>query len=105
MNIPMADCASLERRYGLSGAGNVELARACLRLIRDIAEMGANSWDPDHVGYALLELSQVLLERARTEDQTFTTCSASRLTGLKTLFEELAFVASRCDVRAISDRN
>jgi hypothetical protein len=48
---------------------NVKLARKCLGLIRDIADRGAMSWDPEIVGYALQELSQVLLERTRTEDR------------------------------------
>jgi hypothetical protein len=50
---------------------NTELARRCLALIRDIAERGVLSWDPEHVGYALQELSQVLLERLGIEDRIF----------------------------------
>ena len=50
---------------------NTELARWCLALIRDIAERGALSWNPELVGYALQELSQVLLERLRIEDRLF----------------------------------
>jgi hypothetical protein len=36
---------------------NAELARRCLALIRDIAERGASSWDPEDVGYALAFVS------------------------------------------------
>jgi len=43
---------------------NVETARQCLRLIRDIADRGADrgasSWDPAVVGDALPELRQVM---------------------------------------------
>ena len=46
---------------------NMELAKKCLALVRDIAARGASSRNPDHVGYALQELSQVLLERTGTE--------------------------------------
>ncbi len=35
------------------GQLQVEVARKCLGLIRDIAERGAASWDPADVGYAL----------------------------------------------------
>ena len=31
---------------------NLDLARKCLSLIRDIADRGATSWDPETVGYA-----------------------------------------------------
>ena len=50
---------------------NTELARRCLALIRDIAERGASLWDPEDVGYALQELSQVLLERLGIQDRVF----------------------------------
>ena len=51
------------------GQLQVEVARKCLGLIRDIAKRGAASWDPADVGYALQELSQVLLERTGIEDR------------------------------------
>src|SRR5215831_15018958 len=51
--------------------GNTALARKCLELIRDIAGLGASSWDQETVGYALQELSQVLLERTGSEAVIF----------------------------------
>jgi hypothetical protein len=73
-------------------SANVEMARKCLGLIRDIAERGALSWDPQCVGYALQELSQVLLERTGTEDRLFEPVAAGELRGLDKLLMELAFV-------------
>src|ERR1019366_1618653 len=79
-----AELRLIERRAGQTGtppgAGscaerrslrNVEQAKQCLRLIRDIADRGASSWDPRNVGYTLQELSQVLLERTGNEDRVF----------------------------------
>ena len=73
---------------------NLEMARKCLSLIRDIAERGASSWDPGDVGYALQELSQVLLERTGTEDILFWPVPADEIEGLAALYEELDFVDS-----------
>ena len=75
----------------LSGR-NVEMARRCLGLIRDIAERGALSWDPEDVGYALQELSQVLLERTGTEDRLFEPVPADEIEDLAKLYMELDFV-------------
>jgi len=55
----------------MTNQDQVELARKCLGLIRDIADRGASSWDPELVGYALEELSQALLERTGCEDRLF----------------------------------
>ena len=71
---------------------NTELARRCLALIRDIAERGVLSWDPEHVGDALQELSQVLLERLGIEDRIFEPVPAGQLTDLSHLYEELTWV-------------
>jgi hypothetical protein len=71
---------------------NTELARRCLALIRNIAERGASSWDPAQVGYALQELSQVLLERLGWEDRLFEPVSAREITDLAQLYEELSWV-------------
>jgi len=77
----------------LKGKGtNVEKARKCLGLIRDIAERGALSWDPDDVGYALQELSQVLLERTGTEDRSFEPVPAGEIEDLAALYVELQWV-------------
>ena len=74
------------------GSRNVETARKCLGLIRDIADRGASSWDPNAVGYALQELSQVLLERTGTEDRLFEPVSADEIDNLAELYVELQFV-------------
>jgi hypothetical protein len=88
-----------------SNPRNVDEAKQCLRLIRDIAERGANSWNPAHVGYALQELSQVLLERTGVEDRQFEPVSAGELKDLSKLREELEFVNSGSESMAIADRN
>ena len=86
-------------------ARNVEQARQCLRLIRDIAERGASSWNPENVGYALQELSQVLLERTGTQARVFEPVSPSELGDLSALQEELGFVNSCSMSMAVSDRH
>ena len=86
-------------------ANNVELAKKCLAVVRDIADRGASSWNPDHVGYALQELSQVLLERTGTERRLFEPVSASELGDLKPLFAELELVDSFSETMARDDRN
>jgi hypothetical protein len=71
---------------------NVETARKCLGLIRDIAARGASSGDPEVIGYALQELSQVLLERTGTEERIFEPVPAGEIENLAALYEELEFV-------------
>jgi hypothetical protein len=61
-------------------------------MIRDIAARGALSSDPEHVGYALQELTQVLLERTGSEDRYFEPIPATLIEGLDKLREELDFV-------------
>jgi len=68
---------------------NVETARQCLRLIRDIADRGASSWDPADVGYALQELRQVMVESAGVEDRLFEPVPASEIVDLVPLLTEL----------------
>ena len=60
---------------------NVTLAKMCLVLIRDIAARGACSRDSSYVGYALEEISQVLLERTGTEERLFEPVPARRSPG------------------------
>jgi hypothetical protein len=50
------------------------------------------SWDPDDVGYALQELSQVLLERTGTQDRIFEPIPAGEIEYLAALYVELDFV-------------
>jgi hypothetical protein len=75
-----------------SSSTNVELARKCLGLIRYIADRGASSWDPEAVGYALQELSQVLLERTGTGDRIFEPVLANEIGDLAALCVELQWV-------------
>jgi hypothetical protein len=70
----------------------LELARKCLRLIRDIAKRGASSCNADDVGYALQELSQVLQERTGMEDRLFEPIPADQIGNLRALYIELEFV-------------
>ena len=74
------------------GQLQVEVARKCLGLIRDIAERGVASWDPEDVGYALQELSQVLFERTGIEDRKFEPVFANEIPGLDWLYLELQWV-------------
>jgi hypothetical protein len=74
-------------------------------MIRDIAGRGALSQDSDHVGYALQELSQVLLERTGTENRYFEPIPASLIGGLEKLFEELDFVDGSSQDMARKDAN
>ena len=92
-------------RLDSGGSRNVEQTKQCLRLIRDIADRGASSWNPEHVGYALQELTQVLLERTGTEDRVFKPVSASELRDLNALYEELDFVDSCSQSMAVYDRH
>ena len=76
----------------LTGEDRIELAKKCLRLIGRIAERGARSQNPEIIGYALQELSQVLLERTDTQDRVFEPVDADQLQDLVRLYEELDFV-------------
>ena len=49
------------------GTERIQLAKKCLALISRIAARGACSQNPAHIGYALQELTQVLLERTGCE--------------------------------------
>ena len=71
---------------------NVKLARKCLTLIRNIAGWGASSSNLNNVGYALQELSQVLLERTGVQDRYFEPIPAGEIENLAALYTELDFV-------------
>ena len=83
---------------------NVELAKMCLTLIRDIAARGACAEDPWHVGYALEEISQVLLERTGTQDRRFEPVPAGQIAGLEALHEELDIVNACSQDLAVSEQ-
>jgi hypothetical protein len=84
-------------------ATNIKLARKCLALIRDIAARGADSENPEHIGYALEELSQVLLERDGVEEMRFVPIPATEIANLEDLYDELAFVDSCSQSLAAED--
>jgi len=69
-----------------------EMARRCLSLISEIAGRGARSRDPEQIGYALQELTQVLFERTGQDDRVFEPIPADQISGLTKLYEELDFV-------------
>jgi hypothetical protein len=75
-------------------SGRNELAKKCLRLIRDIADRSASSDNAEQLGYAVQELSQVFLERTGTEDRLFEPVPANRITDLDALLGELELVDS-----------
>jgi hypothetical protein len=88
-----------------SSLRNIEDAKQCLRLIGDIAGRAASSWNPEHVGYALQELSQVLLERTGIHDRIFEPVPAGELGDLSNLLEELAFIHNGAEGMAVADLN
>ena len=75
-----------------SAESNLKRARQCLGLIRDIAARGALTQDPDRVGHALQELTQVLIERTGSQEIYFEPVPATLIEGLDKLYEELDFV-------------
>jgi hypothetical protein len=77
-----------------TGLNNIEMAKKCLTLIRDIAGRGACSQNPEYIGYALQELTQVLVERAGSKDRLFEPIPADEIRDLTWLHEELDFVDS-----------
>jgi len=91
-------------RDGAAAKQNLELARACLTLIRDIAERGASSAAPENVGYALQEVTQVLLERTGTEERIFEPVPADEIGGLEALQVQLQFVNCSSQDLATAER-
>ena len=76
----------------LTSEARIELAKTCLRIIGRIAERGARSQNPEIIGYAIQELSQVLLERTGTKDTIFEPVRADQINDLTWLYGELDFV-------------
>jgi hypothetical protein len=60
-----------------SPRANFELAQKCLIAIRDIADRGVRSLDPEIMGYAIQELTQVLVERTGNDERLFANRSLS----------------------------
>jgi hypothetical protein len=69
-----------------------ELAQKCLIAIRDIADRAVRSLDPENMGYAIQELSQVLLERTGNDERLFEPVSVEQIDDLPKLYAELDFV-------------
>src|SRR5258707_13773908 len=76
------------------GATQIDLARKCLLLIGDIAIRGACSLKADHIGYALRELSQLLIERNLNQDGVLEPNSAHQIHNLNWLHAELDVINS-----------
>jgi hypothetical protein len=76
----------------ITGQDRVEMARQCLRLIRDVAERCASASDPANVGYGVQELSQVLFERTGSEDRVFEPVDANQIGDLPKLYSELQWI-------------
>jgi hypothetical protein len=72
-------------------AKNVDLARKCLGLVREIADRGAGASDPYEVAYALEELRQVLSEAVGFDEPAFMPESATEIPALEELYRELFF--------------
>ena len=79
----------MQEPFDLAG---VARARKCLSLIEQIAGRGASSPDPAHIGYALQELTQVLIERTGDQRRLFEPIPADQISGLPALLKELEFV-------------
>jgi hypothetical protein len=75
-----------------TASDRIALAKKCLRLISQIAGRGACSQNPEHIGYALQELSQVLLERTGNGDRLFEPVPADQIHDLGGLYTELEWV-------------
>lgn len=77
-------------------ASKRRIAKQCLYLVRDIVTRAAASGDPETIGYALAELSQVFFERTGSEEPYFKFVAAEGIDDLEKLREELTWVADSC---------
>src|SRR5258708_31716327 len=76
----------------LTSEDRIELAKKCLRLIGRIAERCARSHNPAIIGYAIQELSQVLLERTGAQNRVFEPVDADQLHDPTRVHTELDWV-------------
>jgi hypothetical protein len=83
-----------EKNTTTSGSDRIELAKKCLTLISNIAQRGASSEDPEQIGCALQELTQVLFERTGNHERLFEPIPANEIQDLDYLCSELDFVES-----------
>ena len=73
-----------------SGSGGGDVARECLFVMKEIIDRALSTSNPNHSGYAIEELTQVLLKCAvRAEGLPD---SPGRMPELPCLLEELEFV-------------
>jgi hypothetical protein len=82
----------MTRENSASPRAKFELAQKCLIAIRDIADRAIRSLDPENMGYAIQELTQVLLERTGNEERLFEPVSIEQINDLPKLYAELDFV-------------
>jgi hypothetical protein len=75
-----------------SPRANFELAQKCLIAIRDISDRAVRSLDPENMGYAIQELTQVLVERTGNDERLFEPVSIAQIGDLSKLYAELEFV-------------
>lgn len=71
---------------------NDALARQCLRTISEIASRGAQAQDPQNIGYALQELTQVLYERTGDGERVFEPVPPCDIRDLQELYVELDWI-------------
>ena len=83
----------------------MELATRCLSIIRDIADRGANSCNPEHVGYALQELSQMLFCKTGAKFRAFEPAPADEIQGLEDLLSDLELMDTFSTSMWYLDRN
>jgi hypothetical protein len=82
----------MTRENSASPRATFELAQKCLIAIRDIADRAVHSLDPKQMGYAIQELTQVLVERTGSDKRLFEPVSVEQLNDLPKLYAELDFV-------------
>src|ERR1039457_2046796 len=85
----------MTRENSASPRTDLELAQKCLLAIRDIADRAVRSLDPEIIGYAIQELTQVLLERTGNDERLFEPVSVEQINDLPKLYAERDFV-DRC---------
>src|SRR5690242_6183101 len=68
---------------------NIDKARRCFALIREIAEFGAGAWDPNTVGHVLQEFGDAFLRQTGREDPEFHLVPLDEMNGLDVLLAEL----------------
>jgi len=87
-----------------ASSDNDQLARQCLKLIAEIANRGSRSQDPQQIGYALQELTQVLFERTGNDDRVFEPVAPSEISDLHKLYRELDWINCSAQSMAASAR-